>query len=152
MKTFRYSTRGIRRGTRPSRTKPVLAKDQEILTGVLQGKKVPETEERWFKAVHKTGKARSYMVQMDLGVRGMPGYRQLDALVQTDFGWRAFEVDGAAFVHRGEAKQAQDKLNDIQRVEHLRRLGVSLRFGIEHVLDTNLQTQEEADKYARRIL
>ena len=72
MKTFRYSTRGIRRGTRPSRTKPVLAKDQEILTGVLQGKKVPETEERWFKAVHKTGKARSYMVQMDLGVRGMP--------------------------------------------------------------------------------
>ena len=54
----------------------------------------------------------SYYVQFALGHRGLPGSRTLDALVITQNEVRAFEIDGAGFVHRGDIKKAEDRLAD----------------------------------------
>src|SRR5512146_3333398 len=128
------------------------AKVPEVLRGVLQGKKVPQDEERFYKGAMRTGKVRAYYVQFDLGVRGLPGYRTLDALVNTNFGWRAFEIDGSAFVHRGDRKKAEDRLADYQRLNHLRDMGIFPRMGIEHVSDRWLQNQDDANRKAREML
>ena len=134
-------------------TKPKVSKIGEVLTGTLQGKtNVPADEERFYYAANKTGKVRDYYVEFDIGARCLPGSRTLDALVNTDFGWRAFEIDGAAFVHRGAAKKAQDRLNDLQRMDGLKKLGIVPRNGIEHIPDTKLMTQDQADRTARLLL
>lgn len=144
------------KATRPNteitgRRKPEIASDMEQLVGEVQGKTVYADEERFYKATLKTGKALAIYVQFDIGRKGMPGHRTLDQLTNTAFGWRAFEVDGVGFVHRGDQAKAKDRLADIQRVEGLRNLGIEVR-EIEHVPDTKLQTQADADRTARNIL
>jgi hypothetical protein len=148
---FQYSVKTTRRKIEGQR-RPDIYKPQEVLTGELQGKTVPKDEERFYIGMMKTGRVRGYFVQLDIGRPGIPGYRTLDALVNTDFGWRAFEVDGVGFVHKGDRKRAEDKLADIQRVDGLKAMGVSLKNGIEHVPDTKLQTQDDADRTARNLI
>jgi hypothetical protein len=148
--SFKYTTSRTRSDV-PGRRKPEIARDMEQLVGEVQGKTVYADEERFYKAVLKTGKSLATYVQFDIGRKGMPGHRTLDQLTNTAFGWRAFEVDGVGFVHRGEQARAKDRLADIQRVEGLRYLGIDVR-EIEHVPDTKLQTQEDADRTARNLI
>lgn len=146
--TFQYKV--SRSGSKPTASgKPQVYKPQEVLEGTLQGKKVPQDEERFYRGAMRTGKVRGYYVQFEIGARGLPGYRTLDALISTDMGWRAVEVDGASFVHRGDAAKANDRLADYQRMDGLRRLGIVPMGGIEHLADSKLQTQEQADRTAK---
>lgn len=133
-------------------TKPVLGGSGEQLTGYVLGKKAQEDEERFYRGCMKTGKVLSYHPQWLIGQQGAPGFRTLDALVRTILEWRAFEIDGAAFVHRGDRKKQEDKLADLQRIDGLRRIGIQVRLGIEHVPDTYLKTQPQADAKARSLL
>jgi len=150
MKTFRYRT--AQRSQRPSaKGFPHIAVDTENLTGAVQGKRATDIEERTGRALAKNGNVEGILFQMDIGARGMPGYRTLDYLVRTRLGYRALEVDGTAFVHRGEAKQAQDRLNDLQRVDGLRKMGVKVR-EIEHILEPKLTSQSLADQTIKELL
>ena len=145
--TFQYRIPGTKK--QKAAMLPVIAVPQENLTGTLQGKtNVPEDEERFYRGAMKTGKILNYYVEFQIGAQGLPGYRTLDVLANTAFGWRAAEIDGITFVHRGDAKKAKDRLDDFQRVDGLNKLGISLRLGIEHIPDSKLGTQEDADRTA----
>lgn len=147
--TFKYRTSRTRRLARTG-SKPKLAKESENLTGYVQGKKATEPEERWYRAALKNRTILSTTFLINMGKPGLQGQRQLDFLHRTLFGWRAVEVDGAAFVHKGESKRARDTLRDIQRVEGLRKMGVRV-LKIEHVTDDRLQSQEDSDKRAKEV-
>lgn len=134
------------------RVLPQISKPQEVLSGVVQGKAVPEDEERAYRAALKTGRVEGIWVQFDIGPKGLPGHRQLDQLINTDTEWRAIEIDGVGFVHKGASARAKDRLADMQRVDGLRNMGIFLRRGVEHVPDTKLQNQDDADRTYERLL
>ena len=147
--TFKYRTSRTRRLARTG-TKPQLAKEDEELTGFVQGKRATEPEERWYRAALKNRAILQTTFQINMGSPGLQGQRQLDFLHRTVFGWRAVEVDGAAFVHKGESKRARDRLRDIQRIEGLRKMSIRV-LEIEHVTDDRLQTQADSDKRAKEV-
>jgi len=149
--TFKYKTTRAHPRFEGPRL-PRIAREEEVLAGVVQGKDVPEDEERFFRGAMKTGRVRDYWAQFNIGAPGLPGSRTLDALVDTDYGYRAFEIDGVGFVHRGDTKKAEDRLADMQRVDGLREMGVFLRKGIEHVPDAKLMNQADADRETRDLL
>lgn len=125
----------------------------EQLDGFVQGKKATDDEERFAKALDKIGSVQGYEFRMALGApRGMPGWRELDYLVQTPGGWRAFEIDDTSFVHRGESARNADQTRDLQRIQALERQGIHLARGIEHVDAVMwLDTQAKADARVREL-
>lgn len=146
-----YTYRPERRGRIESGAKPDIAKDEEVLTGFIQGKPASVPEERFYYGVVKTKKARSVRVQVNIGAPNTPGWKTLDSLVELMNGRaRAFEVDGSAFVHAGDAKKAEDRLSDLKRLDGLKKMGYLVR-EIEHVSDVRLQTQNDADRRAKEL-
>lgn len=143
---------------RASRMKPLYVaptpKQQEALDGFVQGKSATADEERFARALERNNRAQSYEFRLAVGApKGMPGWRELDFLVYTYSGWRAFEIDDTSFVHKGESARTTDRLRDISRIQALSVQGINLLAGIEHV-DANvfLNNQADADRKVRDLL
>jgi hypothetical protein len=83
--------------------------------------------------------------------RGTVGYKELDELVfLTNGRVLAVSVKGKAFVHFGSKAKEQDKINEALQLSKLRQLGYDVT-KIETVFDTELETQEMADKAGRKL-
>jgi hypothetical protein len=151
VRIYKYPTTN-KRPAPPSR-KPTFAKEAEQLTGTVNGIAAVQGEERFARALRKDSKARRFYFRVNPTTvpRGFPGWLELDFLVETNFGWRAFEIDGMDFVHRGIRKAAEMVVKDLKRREGLAKMGISVR-DIEHVDEASLQTQEAADKTVKNLL
>lgn len=148
--TYTYTIE--KRGRIEPGAKPDIAKDEEALTGFVQGKPASVPEERFYNGVVRTHKARWIRVQVNIGAPNTPGWKTLDSLVETLNGYhRAFEVDGAAFVHHGDSKKAEDRLSDLKRLTGLKKMGYRVR-EIEHISDVRLQTQDDANRRAKELM
>ena len=102
------------------------------------------------KAINK-GIVREHRFRWTSLKRGTVGYKELDELVIKSNGEVvAISVKGQSFVHRGTAAIEQDKLNELIIMVQLRKYGYMVN-KIETVADTELKTQEDADKVARRL-
>jgi len=62
----------------------------------------------------------------------------------------AISVKGTSFVHRGNAAREQDKLNESLQIFTLKKMGYDVN-EIISVADSELKTQELADKAGRKI-
>lgn len=131
------------------------AKEPESpLTGVVQNIKAAQGEERlWrthLKGMNK-GIVRSTKFRWTTLRRGMIGYKELDFLTEKSNGEvLAISVKGKAFTHFGSLNKEKDKVNEIIILSKLQELGYNVR-GITTVFDTDLLTQEQADKKGREL-
>jgi len=130
--------------------KPRIARDQEDLTGFVQGKPASDDEERFMRVVLGSKAVDGAYFRFILGARGMPGWLELDCLAKTRFGHRAFEVDDMTFVHKGQREREETQIKDIRRKNMLADLGIMVR-EIEHVDAKHLQSMSQARETVRRL-
>lgn len=137
----------------PVKRKPVVAVEPETpLTGTVQGKQARKDEERFYNALMKEKQVTGAKFRMILGApTGLPGQLELDFLVSTFSGFRAFELDDMTFVHRGAAKDAEMRIKDARRVDLLTAKGYAVR-QVEHVDAALLDTQAHAEATVKRLL
>lgn len=136
----------------PNMNKPdVATAEEEVLSGYFDGKPAKRGEEFFMQEAERMENVRSVEFRMTLGApKGMPGWLELDALIETYNGWRAFEIDDLSFVHLGQREAAETKVKDSRRVEGLRRLAISVR-EIEHIDNARLETRADAAETLRSL-
>lgn len=132
-----------------------ITKKQEVpLTGQVQGMKAAEGEERLARTLEKAiakGIVREHRFRWTTLKRSTMNYKELDELVIKSNGEVvAISVKGASFVHRGTAAMEQDKLNELIIMVQLRKYGYRVN-EVVTVKDSELKTQDEADKVARKL-
>lgn len=124
------------------------------LTGQVQGMRAAEGEERLARTLDKAiakGIVSEHRFRWTTLRRGTVGYKELDELVIKANGEVvAISVKGQSFVHRGTAAAEQDKLNELLIMVQLRKYGYRVN-EIVTVADTELETQDDADKVARKL-
>ena len=132
--------------------KPQIAKEgEELLSGFVDGLPAKRDEEFFMQEARKLSTVRSSEFRMTLGApRHMPGWLELDALIETYGGYRAFEIDDMSFVHLGQREAAETKLKDSRRLAGLREIGVNVR-KIEHLDAADLETRADAKKLLGKI-
>lgn len=123
--------------------RPQVATEKEQLSGQVRGMEASSLEERFAKALD--GRRKNYIFRVPLGVKGMPGWKELDFLV-IDGGYYPVEIDDIEFVHRG--KTAQDALKDATIREYLKEYNPQ---PVKRVTGDRLHTQEAADAVAREL-
>lgn len=130
--------------------RPRFSNTPEQLLGSFRGMKASDIEERFGNALQSSKLVRNVLFRMPVGApRGMPGWRELDFLVETNYGYRAFQTDDVEFVHRGTS--AQDQFADLQIMYHLRNSGILLK-EIEHVPSTKLADSKQAGRTVKELL
>lgn len=99
------------------------AEEPELFTGQVRGFKASQGEERAANALDRNPRVRNFFFRMTIGAeRNMPGWKELDFLIEAASGmWYAVEVD-SQFTHRD--KQAGDILHDAIVLDSLRSLNV----------------------------
>lgn len=131
------------------------AKEPEApLTGQVQGQKSAQGEERFARTLDKgirKGLVRQHIFRWTTLRRGVVGYKELDELVyKTNGDVLAISVKGKDFVHRNAGDKEQDRINELIIVAKLREYGINVA-RVTTVYDTELETQEMADKAGRRL-
>jgi len=129
-------------------SKPRVAKvGEEILSGFVDGIPATKGEELFLSEVRKLASHKSSQFRMTLGApRNTPGWLEMDALVETINGYRAFEIDGMTFVHLGQRESAETKVKDLRRMKGLLKYGITPRYGIEHIDAADLDNRELTKK------
>lgn len=129
-------------------------KPEAPLTGKVQDLKAAQGEERFARTIEKgirKGIVREHKFRWTTLKRGTVGYKELDELIfLTNGRVLAVSVKGKAFVHFGGKAKEQDKINEALQVSRLRQLGYDVA-KVETVFDTDLATQELADKAGRKL-
>jgi len=133
--------------------KPTFANEPEQLSGQVNGIDAAQDEERYARALDRNKAVRRYWFRINpTGIpKGMPGWLELDFLVETGFEYRAFELDDMEFVHRGQRKGAEMVIKDLKRREGLALMGIVVK-EIEHIDAAKLQNQDDADRTVRNLL
>jgi hypothetical protein len=144
---------------RPRRPVPILPKgglrrqridtEQETLSGEVNGFKASAPEERAARALSKNDKVTNFRFRMTVGAeRNLPGFKELDYLIESTGMYYAVEVD-SAFTHR--KKGTSDILHDAIILENLKHLNVYPRV-IHWDQDADLATQKQADQTVRNLI
>lgn len=136
----------------PNMNKPDIATaDEEVLSGYFDGIPANRGEEFFMQEADRMENVRSVEFRMTLGApKGLPGWLELDALIETYNGFRAFEIDDMSFVHLGQREAAETKVKDSRRIDGLRRMAISVR-EIEHVDAAELGTRADAAEVLRSL-
>jgi hypothetical protein len=144
---------------RPRRPVPILPKgglrrtgpdtEQETLTGEINGFKASAPEERAVRGAVKHPSVIDYTFRMTIGAeRNMPGFKELDLLLETTNMFYAIEID-SAFTHRN--KGTSDILHDALVLNALKNLNVYPQV-IHLDQDADLATQTMADRTFKKLL
>lgn len=120
-------------------------KQEEFLTGEIDGKSASAPEERLANASRKYA---NFIHKFIIGTQGEPDWKELDFLFESYGQITAVEVDGE-FTHRGEILEQQ--LDDLVRIEGLRKLGISVD-KIIHIEAAEVASKELAQRTARELL
>lgn len=133
--------------------KPQFARDgEEVLTGYVDGIPAKRDEEFFMSEVRKVPSVKNSTFRMAVGApRNMPGWLELDALLETMGGFRAFEIDDMSFVHLGQRENAETKVKDLRRVAGLAKYGISVPKGIEHLDAADLETRAQTKNVVREL-
>jgi hypothetical protein len=100
------------------------AREAELFTGQVKGFKASAGEERGANALYQNQQVRNFWFRLVIGAEGrnLPGWKELDYLIETSGGmYYAVEVD-SAFTHRD--KGTSDILHDALVLEALRHLNI----------------------------
>lgn len=133
----------VNRLPRPS-SKP----DEEPLTGIVQGQKASDIEERWARAHYqlKVDFRFQYYLQTAVGIPGED--KQIDFLTDLNGTQTAFEIDGE-IGHKTIAQKEYDDFRDALVNEQLERMGIQ---PIVRVPWYELETQDMTDRTFKEAL
>ncbi len=133
---------GLRRS--PSAAEP------EALTGEVKGFKASAGEERAANALGQNSKVADFFFRMTIGAeRNMPGFKELDYLIESTSGmYYAVEVD-SAFTHRD--KGTSDILHDAIVLENLKNLNIFPQV-IHWDIDRDLPNRETAKQTVKQLV
>lgn len=135
----------------PSQKPKVASEGEEILSGYVDGYPAARGEEFFMSEARKSKNVLDSEFRMTLGApRHMPGWLELDALIGTLAGYRAFEIDDMSFVHLGQRESAETVVKDHRRIEGLRKIGVSVR-KIEHLDAADLDNRQDTKKVIEEL-
>lgn len=145
---------------RPRKAPPILpkgglrrtprAEEPELFTGMVKGFKASKGEETGANALNRNQKVRNYWFRLTIGAeRNMPGFRELDYLIETTSGqYFAVEVD-SAFTHRD--KGTSDILHDAIILQSLKYLNIYPRV-IHWDIDRDLPNAKTADQTVKHLV
>lgn len=123
--------------------------ERETLSGSVNGFKASAPEERAVRGAVKHPKVIGVTFRMTIGAgRNLPGFKELDILLETPGMFYAIEVD-SAFTHRD--KGTSDVLHDAIVLENLKHLNIYPRV-IHWDQDADLSTQKQADQTVRNLI
>lgn len=133
--------------------KPRVAKvGEETLSGYVDGIPAARGEEFFVQEVRKHPNHRSSEFRMTLGApRNLPGWLEMDVLIETYSGYRAFEIDDMSFVHLGQRESAETVIKDKRRMDGLSKMGIYPRKGIEHLDAADLDDRQLTRKTLREL-
>lgn len=135
----------------PSSKQQTAKEGEEILSGYVDGISAKRDEEFFMSEVRKLPNVLSSSFRMAVGApKNLPGWLELDALIETFTGARAFEIDDMSFVHLGQRESAETKLKDIRRVDGLRKMGINVRT-IEHIDAADLEDRDNTKTKIREL-
>jgi hypothetical protein len=121
--------------------------EAELLSGNINGMKASAGEERFAKALRKIAAVDGFEFRYTTMPRGLPGYKELDFLVQARNMVYAIEVD-TAFTHRDKGRA--DVLHDAIILAHLEQKGYQVFATVIHLDgESDLVNQQNADRTAK---
>lgn len=122
--------------------------EAEVLSGEVQGMKASALEERFARALDK--ERISYQFRYTIGApRGLPGWKELDYLIERNGQIYAVEVD-SAFTHRNKGES--DRLHDAIVLSELEQEGFQAFPQVIHLQgETDLINQRQADATANKL-
>jgi hypothetical protein len=125
-------------------------KENEVLTGTVKGFKASAGEERAANALNQNPKVNNFFFRMTIGAeRHMPGFKELDYLIEAATGmYYAVEVD-SLFTHRN--KGTSDILHDAIVLENLKHLDVYPRV-IHWDIDRDLPDRKTAEQTVKNLV
>ena len=148
---FKYKIHRTAQSKFPSNKPKVAVDGEEILSGYVDGMPAKRDEEFFMTEARRRPTVMSSEFRMTLGApRNMPGWLELDALIETHSGYRAFEIDDLSFVHLGQREAAETVVKDHRRISGLNDIGVNVR-KIEHIDAADLTTRQDTKDLLRKI-
>jgi hypothetical protein len=121
----------------------------EGLTGLVQGMKASDLEERFARAMAKDNRVMGYTFrQAVIAPRNMPGQLEVDFVVQVGPIIRPIQIDGD-FTHKGDNKKQSDKVKDILVDNYFHKFGYQ---PVQRINGNFLSTQKDADRLVREVL
>jgi hypothetical protein len=143
------------KATRGGNTSFFKKEKEENLSGKINGLKAAQGEERLARALDrriKAGTVRTFYFRSSPGMQKSNAtlWRELDFEIFTLSGTMAVSVEGSAYVHRGESKRNQDKLNEVLLMSRLAKVGRPVA-KIERVFDYELKDQAGAETVLKRL-
>jgi hypothetical protein len=144
---------------KPRKAPPILPKgglrrtganEPELFTGMVKGFNASKGEERAANALSKNQRVKEFWFRVSVGVeRNMPGWKELDFLIESTGGMHyAVEVD-SVFTHRD--KGTSDILHDAIILEALKYLNVFPR--VTHWdIDRDLPNAETAKQTVANLI
>lgn len=126
------------------------AREPELFVGEVKGFKASKGEERAANALAKNSKVRNFFFRMTIGAeRNLPGFKELDYLIEADNGtYYAVEVD-SAFTHRD--KGTSDILHDAIVLENLKSLNIYPQV-IHWDIDRDLPDRRTAEQTVKQLV
>ena len=131
----------------PARPRLDSGTEAELLSGTIDGMKASAGEERFANALRKIPAVEGFEFRYTTMPRGLPGYKELDFLIQAHGMMYAVEVD-TAFTHRDKGRA--DVLHDAIIMSHLEQKGYQVFASVIHLDgESDLITQKDADRTAK---
>jgi hypothetical protein len=156
MKPFKYKTRRIARAEYPKDGSRRIGA-AENFTGSVQGKKASDIEERFARSLNKLQVSFEFQARISSGDNprlsatktNQAGELEVDHLIENGGQVIPVQIDGEI----GHYFTQQQKLQDEVKTDMVNDFGVSMGWSpVVRVPYTELQTQEESDRVARRIV
>lgn len=128
--------------------KPQQQRGDEFLTGVVNGQKASDIEERFARALNRVKKGFVFRMPI-ISPRNMLGQLELDFLVIDEPHYYPVQIDGA-YAHKAESKQQEDQKKDILIQAFLKKEYNAMP--IKRIKGIDLETQEEANLQVQELL
>jgi hypothetical protein len=127
----------------------------EALSGMIQGKVADSAaEERFAQSLAKDPRVMNYWYKLEdlVAPKGMPGWKQLDFLVQSVGGqYTAVAMADLTFVHHGAASNSTDALDSMLFKNALASQGINID-QVQWLDASKYDTQEASDQQVRDMM
>ena len=121
----------------------------EVLSGMVQGAKSSDIEERFARALTKEKTIDGYSFRYPvISPRHMPGQLEIDFVVQSGGYIYPFQIDGE-IAHKGVGKRQDDARKDILVNQYMKKFSA---FPVKRIEGELLSTQEQADRVVRELI
>lgn len=129
---------------------PNIVKNDESLTGWVNGKKASDIEERFARALSSNERVDGFVFIFPVvSPQNMVGQLELDFLIQAGAFYYPVQIDGT-YAHKNASKQSEDMVKDRIIWEHL-KASYSV-MPVVRIKGIALETQEEANLQVEMLI